>query len=694
MLTKRINTVYFAIAVKINISTKTLYLMMGIMFALLIIIIVVYVIQELHKKRMWEGTQNRKGKFTERVYKTIYKSLLKNPLTRSYMEKVSYHFCMISPSDSEEIAKKSIITCVISWSLCLFAFFGIYVLNFRLINLIISGVTIVLINLEAVARMAKHYKLKSYEETMMMLEDIIHFYYTEHRVDDAIYQARDCLSKNMKYVANQIYQLLLSENKEDEIREFNENVPNRFLRALVNQCVIAMEMGEQEVSGKILFIRNLENLQKELDIEIEKMKELDMVFMGVILCITSPIFFIELSKQFAVYLKNDMNAFYYGEQGFLCDIALLTLISFTYFIMRKNAEYITVRQSEHQWLFALDKIPLLHKVMDNYCDKYASKMEQLKRTLRNSGYNIRPRHFVLRSFLISFLVFCISIGTIYYLHDLSRKQERKAEKSEVELLSSAADESQYENMGNLIEAYVAKYIEKQTTSKISKDEIAKELDQDGTIVNKLIKEALADDIVRRINNYRNEYFSLGDLLLSLILSVIACYLPSIVIYYNSSASKDAMEDEVNQFNATIGMLMYFDSMTILQILEELESYSVIFRESIRICINDYGSSDTKALEEMKEREPFEPFRRIIDNFMRCDDMPIYEAFHELDMDRDGYISRRKLANKKSIKKRAFRAFLLGVLPWFALISYCIAPPLIASMRDLDVLTEELNNSSW
>ena len=47
-------------------------------------------------------------------------------------------------------------------------------------------------------------------------------------------------------------------------------------------------------------------------------------------------------------------------------------------------------------------------------------------------------------------------------------------------------------------------------------------------------------------------------------------------------SKDAMEDEVNQFNALIGMLMYNDTMTVKQILQEMESFAVVFNNPLEL----------------------------------------------------------------------------------------------------------------
>ena len=173
---------------------------------------------------------------------------------------------------------------------------------------------------------------------------------------------------------------------------------------------------DQVIDGKLLFIRNLENLQREIDIEIDKQQRLNMEFMGVILCVVSPIFCIELVKQFAISIKENMFDFYYGRWGFLLDLCLLLIISSIYIIMRKSAEYTSFHQSSHKWLLRIDRIGLVKKAMDNYCTKNASKQERLQRKLRNNGSNIKARYFVLRSFILAISVFILSVGITIYLH--------------------------------------------------------------------------------------------------------------------------------------------------------------------------------------------------------------------------------------------------------------------------------------
>ncbi len=680
---------------RVSIQDSILYLIIAfsILFVLLLSIVI---INSKKKNRLWVARRmlRTKSYAFDQTFLSIYYYLKNLPLTRNYIERLSSRFRMSSPCDRKTIARKTVTTCLISWLFSLLAFVFIFVSNQRFITLIIVGFTIYIVNSEVVGRLAKIFEISTLHELQKLIANVEHYFYVEYRVDDAVYRSLDHLSPNMKVAADQIYQLLLSDEKEEALREYYENIPNKFLKAFVSQCVGAMERGEQIVDGSPLFIRNLENLHREIDIEIDKLQRLSMEFLGVILCVIAPIFFIDFVKQFAISLKENMDVFYYGKEGFLLDIGLLLVIGCIYTIMRKSAEYTPYYQANNRWLFILDRVPFIKRAMDNYCDNKATKLERLKRELRNSGHNMRARHFLLRSFLLSVCVGFIAIGVTLYLQEISRQQLLVVERTDVEVLTSAAKESQYETMGKIIEAYTLTYLSETQDWPVTKDVLIEKLKREGTIYNQIIQEVLADEIYRRVEKYKKEYFSFIDLVLCLVLGYLAYYIPKGMLVFNSTVSKEAMEDEVNQFNALICMLMHIESMTVKQILEELEAFAVVFKQSLRVCLNDYGSGDRIALKEMKDREPYEPFSRIIDNLIRCDAMPIYQAFHEINVERDGYMAKRKLANEKSIRKRVVRAYVLAAVPFILLFAYGLVPTLMTSMGELNAMIMELENSAW
>lgn len=624
----------------------------------------------------------------------LYKYLNNSPLTHNYIKKLSYSYRMISPCDSKTIARKTIASCAITWTLSICTFFLIFLLNRRLINLIMVGFAIFVINIEVVSRMAKRHEINILEEIQKMLADVIHYYYMEFRIDDAIYRARDHLSRDMRVAVDQIYTLLHTGDRDEALREYYDNIPNKYLRAFVSQCVGIMERGDRIYEGKLLLVRNLENLQREINIEVDKLQRLNVEFMGVIICVIAPIFCIDIVKQFAISLKENMVDFYYGKQGFLLDVGLLVIILGIYLIMHKSAEYSIYHLSTHRWLLCLDRIPLIKRAMDNYCDKNATKQERLQRELRNYGSNIRARHFILRSYLIGFTIFILSLGINLYLHTSSRRQVLTVKTHEIETLTSIARASQYEAMAATIEDYTRKYINEPRAAPSTKEDIIKEMNRDGVIYSPLISEALAGNIFNRIKKYNAEYISFPDILICLLVSLIAYHIPRILLKYSSSVSKDAMEEEVNQFNAIIGMLMYNEEVTVKQILIEMESFAIVFKRSLRICLDDYASGDLVALHELMEREPYEQFRRIIENLILCDDMPISQAFSEIRLDQDGYMSKRKLANERSIKKRVIRAYILAAVPFLMLFAYGLLPALLMSMNELNSLIKEIKNTAW
>lgn len=675
-----------------------LIISMVVLFAVLVAIAVIY--DKKNRQKPWKkkGKYRSRQKLSERFFAYTYRFLFHFPLTRGYIEKMSYRYRFISPCDSKEISKKTVIACFLSWCICSITFTLVYFCNPSINTLITAVVGIAVADSVVIGSLAKYFEIESLQETQKMIANVEHNYYVEYRVDDALYRSMDNLSSNIKRAASQIYELLLSDDKELALREYYENVPNKFLRAFVSQCIGVMDRGDQEVDGKYLFVRNLENLQKQIEIETEKLQRLSMEFMGVVFVVVAPIFCIDFVKKFAISIKENMDTFYYGKQGFLLDMGLLSFTVCIYFVMRKSAEFRTFHQSSYHVLFAIERISLIKTAMDNYCDKNASKIERLKRMLRNNGNNIRPRHFILRSFLITGAVFFLGIGITSYLHIQSKELLIAVQKADMEMLTSAAQEDQYETMGQVVEEYTKKYVMTSKGVKLteipeSQEEMVSILEDDGTFYSKLINEALAKEILSRVNAYKKEYFSLLDLSVCLLLSIFAYYLPNLMLKYNSTVSKDAMEDEVNQFNALISMLMYTDGMTVKQILEEMESFAVVFKQSLQVCINDYGSGDMEALNALKEKEPYDSFNRIVDNLIRCDDMPIEQAFHEIDVERDGYMAKRKLANEKSIRKRVGRAYLLAAIPLILLFAYGVLPPLVTSLKEINTMLEELQNSS-
>ena len=154
----------------------------------------------------------------------------------------------------------------------------------------------------------------------------------------------------------------------------------------------------------------------------------------------------------------------------------------------------------------------------------------------------------------------------------------------------------------------------------------------------------------------------------------------------------AMEDEVVQFNSIIYMMMYSDYITVADILEQMEIFSVIFKPTLRECLNEYNSGDIEALERMMERETNASFRHLVANLIRCDDLPISKAFNEIASDRENYFERRKQDDEFSLQRKADNIKPLAFLPSILVMIYLILPVVVISLKALREVIDLLKES--
>ena len=69
-------------------------------------------------------------------------------------------------------------------------------------------------------------------------------------------------------------------------------------------------------------------------------------------------FCIDIVKQFAISLKENMNTFYYGSQGFLLDIGLGYSSGYIYNNAKECGIY-SVSSFCHKWLYRIDRIRII-----------------------------------------------------------------------------------------------------------------------------------------------------------------------------------------------------------------------------------------------------------------------------------------------------------------------------------------------
>jgi hypothetical protein len=171
--------------------------------------------------------------------------------------------------------------------------------------------------------------------------------------------------------------------------------------------------------------------------------------------------------------------------------------------------------------------------------------------------------------------------------------------------------------------------------------------------------------------------------LIILISYIAGKIPDILLKLRVFLMKSNMEDEVLSFHSIIIMLMYIKRMDVETILEWLENYSEIFKNSISECSDNYTYDSVQALEELKEKEPYMPFVKIVENLEACDNVGIEAAFEEIHSQKQYYIEKRKQDNEINISNKGAIGRFIAFIPMVATIGlYLIIPFVMESIKGL------------
>lgn len=667
---------------------KNLLFLMGIA-VLITIPLVNHLIEiiDLQQKRKKNFGASLAEKPQKDIYRRLYHFFRRRTLTAGRIEQVRRMYELMYPGDEEDIQKKTVGTVSLTWGICLIAVGFIFLLHPSFNNAAVALLLVFVLNTEIVSHLIAATEQKILEEMALFLSNVRHSFYINQMVDDAILLAlQETSGIEMKTHANKIYEVISSCDLKTSVTAYNATMHNRYMKMFLSLCVNVMEYGDKDVNGQKLFTANLDNLKKEINNEIIKVKKIRYKFAGLTFVAIAVCVPIDGIKAYGLSMLPEMDSFYNGSYGIIY-VTFTLITAFVVYLMNNNLkETKRPMAKDYSGLKLLEKIKVIRNALDNYIEKNYSRMMKIKDILKRIGENISPRQFLLKRMIYAVLACGSSILFLFYLHEVNR---HNLTDKVIELPESiiAVNETQAGLIKDAILLQVEIHLEEQNPVE---QIILKEVTGLGTFYSANINEGIAKEVVRRIHLYYEEYFMWYELLISIGIGILAFFVPYWLLLYQRSIQEMNMEDEVSQLNSIIFMLMYSNHITVKDLLEEMELFAVVFKQTIQECINDYNSGDLEALERMKEREAFGPFKRLVSNLIRCDNMAIYMAFDEIAADRENYHERRKLENEISVQKRSDRAQLQSYLPAVLVLIYLILPMIVTGIESYLMFQEMMS----
>lgn len=514
--------------------------------------------------------------------------------------------------------------------------------------------------------------------------EIRHAYHEYNIVEEAIYEAAQ--NEDYPEVARQaekIYEILISDDPETELEKYYDIAPNDFLKEFAGISYLTREFGDRkDEDGGSLYLKNLNNITKEMQIEILKRDKLDYVFQSLSFIAVAPVLAIEPLKKWAISQFGFTKQFYDGKGGLYVQIALIVLTTVCYMLVRKLKDSGVgvggMEYSDNPWQNKLYKKPLVKKVVDAFIPKKTSKeYRKTEKLLKDSGSHLKMEWLYVNKILLFVVTFVLSVLLFIAAHKIAINYV---------LTQPTAD---YNIMGSMGKVNEKKGIEKtklhnRVMDKMKEkklegtqkdiDRIIKHMDEFRSLKQKDYEKELKtiEDKYKTVKNERLQWY---EILLSLGFSMIGFAAPNLIMKLQLRVRQLEMENEVMQYHTIILMLMKIERVSVEMILEWLERYSKIFRPAISKCVNNFEAGAWEALEELKHEVDFKDFNRIVEALQAAvESIPIRQAFDELDTERTFYQDKRKESNERLISKKSLLGKGIGFAPMVILfVGYLVVP---------------------
>lgn len=525
---------------------------------------------------------------------------------------------------------------------------------------------------------------KILKEQIDFFSEIRHAYHEFNMVEEAIYQVSQDDEKDVSRQGEKIYEILISDDPEGELEKYYDIAPNSYLKEFAGVSYLTKEFGDRKIDGASLYLKNVNNITQEMQLEILKRDKLNYVFQSLAVIAVVPVLLLEPLKSWAVSNFAFTQDWYEGKPGLIVQILIILITFVSYILVRKlkdnGSTAIDTKNTENPWQQKLYSKPFIKKFVDLFIPRQGTKeYKKIQQQLKDAASHLKMEWLFVNRLAMCVLTFIASLILFTQLHKVA-----------VDYIYTEPTVD-YDIIGGLSEKDKRKGMAATEMDNYFLDIFKGKLDTEVRDIEKVFKRSkyydenttddevtvISERILGKLNAINSEYLKWFEVLLALAFSLIGYMAPIGLLMFQVKMRQLEMEDEIMQFQTIILMLMRIERVNVEIILEWLERYSNIFRPPITKCVNNYEAGAWEALEAMKEEVSFMDFVRIIESLQAAvEKIPIRDAFDELESERDYYKERRKETNERLIKRKGMIGKVIGFAPMVSMFCGYLIVPLV------------------
>ena len=670
-------------------SDQIIFTIIGIAVGLFAVIVIAYFV--IKKKmegsdykriqKLQKGTKESKISF-EILYQKLYLSYIKIPFIKRYLMKLRRRLEIINIDDEYVTRRESskiltrmlliiipvvVLTIVITSSNTLLMVILLLFELFMLDTLIDGQVDKI--------------DDKILKEQIEFFSEIRHAYHEYNMVEEAIYQVSQDDERVVSAQGEKIYEILISDDPENELEKYYDVAPNSFLKEFAGVSYLTKEFGDRKVDGASLYLKNVNNITQEMQLEILKRDKLNYVFQSLSFIAIAPVLLLEPLRSWAVENFAFTQSWYNGKSGMIVQIIILILTFISYILVRRlkdnGSTNINTKNTENPWQKKVYGLPIFKKIINMFMPKQNTKEhKKVSNMLKDSASPLKIEWLYTNRVMVAIITCLTSVVLFAQLHVIAIDYVYNEPTADYDLISGLSEKERKSAMEvtELHNKYLDKY---RGNLNITQEQIQNDLTKSKDFAESTEEEINknAEQIYGKLQIVNKEFLQWYELLLAFAFAIVGYMFPIWLLFFQVKMRQLEMEDEVMQFQTIILMLTRIERVNVEIILEWLERYANIFKPLITKCVNNYEAGAWEALEEMKNETNYLQFIRIVESLQAAvEKIPIRDAFDELDSERDYYQEKRKESNNRLISRKAMIGKVIGFTPMVSLfVGYLIVP---------------------
>ncbi|MEK5071634.1 hypothetical protein [Sporosarcina sp. FSL K6-1508] len=526
------------------------------------------------------------------------------------------------------------------------------------------------------------------------------FFHETKMVEEAVYAAIPYAGPEMKVQANRIYQILTSEDPEEEFAKYEQVVPSRFLKGVTGLLLMVKEQGDVVTNEGSSLTNGLSRINEELNSEFMFRSVLYYQTKGFPLLAIVPVFVAQPLKVWALNHFSFMNTFYESQLGLIVEVSSYALAVMMYMLFRKMGE---VKESKYQasmknlkwekWM--LEKSSLLQNIVTRITPgPHTKKYLLLSKLLKDANSGLKMDWLTLQRMVITISVLVLLTGGLYFSHERDKRSVLYNVVPYSMLAGNvSAEEFEVYQEATTFDREIIHKLKKldKVTPEIMEVYIAKSLGVDDLRDPKL--KMIHDRIADKYEKFQNAYLKWYEFLFVLLMAVGAWYFPVLLLKFQRHLRFKDMEKEIHQLLVWISILRKFDRISVYTMLIWLERMATVFKDPIRYALQDYDAGPEEALEKLGDTVNFEPFNQLVDRLqLSITRISIQEAFDDVEIERAFYLEQLQENNRRSLNLKDEWSSMLCYLPVLFLITANLLIPLLyLSVVDMQEMVNNIRN---